>query len=107
MIPALDILNKVGIPRIYTHCLKLANKFRDGLDSLGAIKLDSSYREEQSNIVAFKVKGRDSTEVREAFLKRGVMLSAHYGDLRASFALFNNENDVDATLRALDNIIRD
>lgn len=106
MIPALDILNKVGIPRIYNHCLTLANKFRDGLDSIGAIKLDSSYREEQSNIVAFKVKGRNSSEVREAFLKRGIMLSAHYGDLRASFALFNNKNDVDAALRALDNIMK-
>jgi selenocysteine lyase/cysteine desulfurase len=105
MVPALGILEKVGIENIYPYCLGQADAFREGLDSLGVTLLDSPNPEERTNIVAFKVEGRDSGDVREELLKRDVMLSAHYGDLRASFALFNNKSDVERALEALSKVV--
>ena len=105
MVPALGILEKVGIENIYPHCLGLANTYREGLDALGVTLLDSPKSEERTNIVAFKVDGRESAEDREALLKRNVMLSAHYGDLRASFALFNNQSDVETALEAIGKVV--
>ena len=105
MVPALDILEKIGVKNIYLHSFELAEAFRKGLNALDVTLLDSPFREEKSNIVAFKIDGRESLDVREELLKRGVMLSAHYGDLRASFALFNNNHDIDIALEALSNII--
>jgi selenocysteine lyase/cysteine desulfurase len=85
--------------------MELANEFREGIRDVGVVVLDSPEESERSNIVAFKVEGRDSGEVREQLLERNVMLSAHYGDLRASFALFNNHSDVEIALKALGKVI--
>lgn len=106
MVAALGILEKVGIEAIYGHCLELTNVFREGIHDLGVTVLDSPVESERTNIVAFKVEGRESAEVRERLLERDVMLSAHYGDLRASFALFNNESDVEIALEALGKVVR-
>jgi selenocysteine lyase/cysteine desulfurase len=105
MIPALGILEKVCIENIHSHCLELANVFREGIADIGVELLDSPVESERTNIIAFKVEGRRSTEVRQRLLERNVMLSAHYGDLRASFALFNNESDVETALEALSKVV--
>jgi cysteine desulfurase/selenocysteine lyase len=106
MVAALGILEKVGIEAIYGHCLEMTNVFREGIHDLGVTVLDSPVESERTNIIAFKVEGRESAEVRERLLERDVMLSAHYGDLRASFALFNNESDVEIALEALGKVVR-
>jgi selenocysteine lyase/cysteine desulfurase len=105
MIPALGILEKVGIENIHSHCLELANVFREGIGDISVELLDSPVESERTNIIAFKVEGRGSVEVRQRLLERNVMLSAHYGDLRASFALFNNESDVETALEALRKVV--
>ena len=106
MVTALGILDKVGVGNIYHHCLELAKVFREGIEELGVTVLDSPAESERTNIVAFKVEGRESAEVRQRLLDRDVMLSAHYGDLRASFALFNKESDVETALKALGKVVR-
>jgi selenocysteine lyase/cysteine desulfurase len=105
MVPALGILEKVGVENIHSHCLELANVFREGVGDIGVEVLDSPVESERTNIVAFKVEGRESAEVRQRLLERNVMLSAHYGDLRASFALFNNRSDVETALDALGKVV--
>lgn len=105
MVPALGILEKVGVENIHSHCLELANVFREGVGDIGVEVLDSPVEPERTNIVAFKVEGRESAEVRQRLLERNVMLSAHYGDLRASFALFNNRSDVETALDALGKVV--
>ena len=106
MVPALGILENVGIGNIHRHCLELADLFRGGLDDLGVTLLDSPNPEERTNIVAFKVEGWGSAEFREELLKEKVMLSAHYGDLRASFAPFNIENEVETALGEIGKIVK-
>ena len=105
MVPALGILEKAGVENIHGHCLELANAFREGIGDIGVELLDSPVESERTNIVAFKVEGRESAEVRQRLLERNVMLSAHYGDLRASFALFNNRSDVEIALEVLGKVI--
>ncbi len=105
MVPALGILEKVGVENIHSHCLELANVFRGGIGDIGVEVLDSPVESERTNIVAFKVEGRESADVRQQLLERHVMLSAHYGDLRASFALFNNRSDVEIALDTLGKVV--
>ncbi|MGD2142517.1 MAG: aminotransferase class V-fold PLP-dependent enzyme [Candidatus Bathyarchaeota archaeon] len=105
MIPALGILEKVRIENIKGHCFGLANKFRGGLCKMGVEVMDSPLPSENSHIVTFNVEGMNVKEVREKLIEKRVMLSAHYGDLRASFALFNNKEDVEGALEVLRKVI--
>jgi len=104
MIPALELLEDVGIENIGSHAFALAEAFREGLGEIGATVLDSPVEEERSQIVAFKVGGKGSDEARRELLEEGVMLSSHYGDLRASFSLYNTMDEVEAAIKAIENI---
>jgi selenocysteine lyase/cysteine desulfurase len=105
MVAALGILKKAGVRNIHSHSLELANAFRAGINEIGVTVLDSPAESERTNIVAFKVEGMESAEVRRRLLERNVMLSAHYGDLRASFALFNDQSDVETALESLRKVV--
>jgi selenocysteine lyase/cysteine desulfurase len=104
MVPALSLLEEVGVDNIEHHAFGLAKAFRDGLSEIGIPVLDSPLEEERSQIVAFKVEGKDSDDVRQELLDRGVMLSAHYKDLRASFSLYNTMEDVESALHIIERI---
>src|SRR4051794_5391520 len=84
--PALRVVNEIGVEAIHEHDLKLANRFREGL---GEPPGDSA-------IVTSDVE--DATEKLAA---AGIMAAARAGRLRASFHLYNTEQDVDRALDAL------
>jgi len=104
MVPALAFLDVVGVENIGSHAFALAEAFREGLGEVSATVLDSPAEEERSQIVAFKVEGKGSDEARRELLEEGVMLSSHYGDLRASFSLYNTMDEVEAAIKAIENI---
>jgi selenocysteine lyase/cysteine desulfurase len=106
MVPALSILEEADIGNIHSHCMELADQFREGVGDIGVEVLDSPVESERSSIIAFEIKGMDSAEARARLLEEDVMLSAHYGALRASFALFNTERDVEAALEAVGKVVR-
>ena len=84
--PALELLEEVGIEAIREHDVGLANRFRAGLE-LGP---------SDSAIVSTSVAG--AAERMEA---GGIRAATRAGSLRASFHLYNTEDDVDAALAAL------
>lgn len=84
--PALQVINEIGVETIYEHDLKLANRFRDGLNEPPS----------NSAIVTSTVPGAT-----EKLAKAGIMAASRAGRLRASFHLYNTEADVDAALNAL------
>ena len=104
MVPALNILEKISIEKIKEHCFYLADIFRDGISDLGVEILDSQFSSERSQIVAFKVKGIDSDITQKKLVDNGVMMSAHYGDLRASFSLFNTLNEVKRAVEIVEEV---
>jgi selenocysteine lyase/cysteine desulfurase len=84
--PALAVLVDVGVEAIHEHDLALANRFRTGL---GLVPGNSA-------IVSADLPGAE-----ERLLRAGIRAAVRGGALRASFHLYNTEDDVDAALSTL------
>jgi selenocysteine lyase/cysteine desulfurase len=85
-LPALELLLSIGIERINEHDLALANRFRAGL----------GLEPGNSAIVSVNVPGAE-----ERLRRARVSTAVRAGNLRASFHLYNTEDDVDAAVEAL------
>ena len=84
--PALELLNRIGIDAVYAHDVALANRFRAGL---GMAPSDSA-------IVSV-----DRPDAAARLERAGIMAAERGGRLRASWHVYNTQDDVDATLDAL------
>jgi selenocysteine lyase/cysteine desulfurase len=84
--PALELVNRIGVEAIHAHDVGLANRFRAGL---GLEPGDSA-------IVSADVPG-----ARERLEAAGIVAAERGGRLRASWHVYNTEDDVDAALDAL------
>jgi selenocysteine lyase/cysteine desulfurase len=84
--PAIETVLAVGVEAIRDHDVALANRFRAGL---GLEPSDSA-------IVATDVPG-----AAEKLASAGILAAVRAGSLRASFHLYNTNDDVDAALAAL------
>jgi selenocysteine lyase/cysteine desulfurase len=85
-VPALATLEQIGIERIHAHDVALANRFRTGLG------LEAS----DSAIVSASIDGAE-----EKLARAGIRAAVRAGSLRASFHVYNVEEDVDAAIDAL------
>lgn len=85
-LPALEVIERVGIDAIHAHNVALANRFRAGL---GLPAGDSA-------IVTVDVPGAD-----ERLAAAGVRAAVRAGRVRASFHVYTTEADVDLALDAL------
>lgn len=84
--PALELVQRIGVPAINAHDVGLANRFRAGL----------GLEPDDSAIV--------STDVPDAEAKlaaAGIRAAVRGGRVRVSFHIYTTEADVDATLNAL------
>jgi cysteine desulfurase/selenocysteine lyase len=95
MLPALHLLEEVGIENIYLHTKGLADKFREELRLMDATILDSPLPKERSHIVTFRVPGSFVEELKTRLEENRIRVSSHYGEMRASFALFNTEEEIE------------
>jgi selenocysteine lyase/cysteine desulfurase len=84
--PTLETLLAVGVDAVHEHDVRLATRFREGL---GLPPSDTA-------IVSTDVPGAS-----EKLAAAGIQASVRAGSLRASFHLYNTEDDVDAALAAL------
>lgn len=85
--PALELLLEVGVDRIHTHNIGLANALREGL---GLPAGDSA-------IVSVEAPDDITTRLGDA----GIAAAVRAGRLRLSFHLYNSDSDVEAALRVL------
>jgi selenocysteine lyase/cysteine desulfurase len=85
-LPSLELIERIGVRRIHDHDVALANRFRAGLG------LPAS----NSAIVSVDIPGAAGRLERA-----GVRAAVRAGGLRASFHVYNTEDDVDAALGAL------
>ena len=84
--PALELVNRIGVQAIHDHDVGLANRFRAGL---GLEPGDSA-------IVSAQVPA-----ARARLEAAGIVAAERGGRLRASWHVYNTEDDVDAALDAL------
>lgn len=84
--PALKLISQVGISAIHAHDVRLANRFRAGLDLSAG----------DSAIVTVDLPGAE-----DRLAGAGVRAAVRGGRVRASFHLYTTEADVDLALTAL------
>ncbi|MFE0103086.1 aminotransferase class V-fold PLP-dependent enzyme [Streptomyces sp. NPDC059009] len=92
-VPALALLEEIGVAAIHSHVMALADRYRAGLARLGHTPVPGG-----SSIVSVPGLADRHGELWRA----GVLTSARAGHLRASFHLYNTEADVDRILDVLD-----
>jgi selenocysteine lyase/cysteine desulfurase len=84
--PALELIERIGVEAIHRHDVALANRFRTGLGLPPG----------NSAIVSVDVPGAE-----ERLERAGIRAAVRARSLRASFHVYNTEEDVDAALAAL------
>ena len=92
---ALSYLDRVGVARIQEHSLALTRRLEQGLLAQG-YKLYTPIGNRASFLSFYTPKPQ--TEVRAIFDQAKVDVTVREGHVRASVALFNNADDVDALL---------
>ncbi len=85
-LPALELIQSIGVKQIHQHNINLANRFRSGL----------GLEPDDSAIVCIDDKQADNK-----LKRKGIVSSIRAGLVRLSFHLYNDEADVDAVLEAL------
>ena len=84
--PALELIERIGVPAIHDHDVMLANRFRSGLGMEPA----------NSAIVS-----ADIPDAAARLQQAGIVAAIRGGRLRTSWHLYNTEGDVDRVLEAL------
>lgn len=85
-LPALEVVEQIGVPAIHDHNVALANRFLTGLGQPPG----------ESAIVVVDVPGAE-----EKLRAAGVRTAVRAGRVRASFHIYSTEDDVDRALAAL------
>lgn len=103
---AMKFLKKIGVDDIYSRGTKLAEYFREGLLTIGAVPFDYK-KEECCHIVPFNVPGKDSREIVKMLEDNKVRVIFSYGKaIRASFGLFNNTEEADKALNLISKMMQ-
>ncbi len=104
-------INELGIASIHRHIMELGSRLRTGLEALGAKVVSPTETEgRRSGITIFTVHETpdQDRQLLEALGERGILLAQRYtsgvGGLRASIHFFNNEEDVDRLLTAIEDL---
>ena len=97
---ALGYISQVGLNRIETHTIALAQNLRDGVAALGYKMFTPA--DNPSCIMSF-MHGRDTSHIRRVLNeeKISVTLRENGTQLRASVGMFNNQDDINHLLRVL------
>ena len=112
---ALDYIDQVGLPAIHETESALVARARDAMRSMNSVRLFGP--EDSLGIVSFEVEGVHPHDVATILDEGGVAVRAGHhcaqplmrtlrvdATVRASFALYSDEGDVDALLDGLDRV---
>lgn len=99
---SLDLLIQLGIQNVAAAILEFTDRACEALQQMGAEILSPREPEQKSGIVTFDLPGRDAMSLRKQCLAQGVVLSCRGGHLRISPHAYNNEEDLQRLLSALE-----
>ncbi len=100
---SLSLLAEIGIMRIQEHALGLANTFVDECTSLG-LRVISAGGKRRSPIISVHVP--DAARAYSIMQEKKILCSSREGNLRFSFHLYNNEEDVEKTIGVIKSLIK-
>jgi selenocysteine lyase/cysteine desulfurase len=100
LLPALELLDSLGLERVEAHALALGGTLLAGLRALDRQVITPDPPELRAGIVAWL--DADPPTTASALAQRGVLLTGSSGRLRAGLHLYNDDEDVDRLLGALE-----
>ncbi len=103
---SLELLWNIGIDRLAQRILHLTDLACERLESAGATVISNRQPEHKSGIVSFQMPGIDMQTARQRCLENGVVLSCRNGRLRISPHAYNNADDIDRLIEALERLRR-
>jgi selenocysteine lyase/cysteine desulfurase len=98
---SLDLLLELGMERIAAAIFEITNRACERLEQIGATVVSDRSPSHRSGIVAFELSGHDPLAVKRHCLAQQVVLTCRAGRLRISPHAYNNEEDVERLIEAL------
>jgi len=99
---SLELLGQFGMEAISRRVLELTDLACRRLEGIGAVIHSDRRAAHKSGIVTFELPGRDPQAVRRKCLERQVVLSCRAGRLRISPHAYNNDEDIDRLIEAIE-----
>ncbi|MEW6443340.1 MAG: aminotransferase class V-fold PLP-dependent enzyme [bacterium] len=99
---ALELLNQIGFEKVRGRILELTSILQQGLERKGYAVAGSTRPAERSGILSFRREGLDARRKAAELAGRGIVVVERDGFVRVSPHVYNNEEDMDRLLRALD-----
>ncbi len=120
---ALEFISEIGVERIQEKEAALTRRFYESVQRIPGVTVYGVFTRDRAAIVALNISDRDSTEVSDALWERyGIATrpGAHcaprmhealgtkgQGAVRFSFSWFTTEEEIDAAVRALEELARE
>jgi len=98
---SMELLLDIGIERIESRVLQLAQRVRAGVEAKGYQVYGPPGRESASGIVTFVHPEHHPLRIVNDLLEHGVMMAAREGRLRVSAHFYNTEEEIDRFLELL------
>lgn len=102
---AIEYTTALGPERILEHNAGLAARLMGELTDRGATLLTPTAEGSYAGTVTARFPGRDGARVAAELTARGVIVSPRVDSTRFSMHFYNTEDDLDAALRALDEVL--
>jgi len=103
---ALKYVLGVGLDNCLAHDLRLAGLLRDGLERLGAQIITPRDDALRAGIVAARFPRHDGGGLAAELNRRGVVVSSRLGAVRFAPHIYNDEEDIDKALSAVEGVLR-
>jgi cysteine desulfurase/selenocysteine lyase len=100
---AIDLLLEIGVDQIERRLSELTDRLAAGLRERGAELVSPWGENERSGIVVFRL-GDDPQRLWTELTQRGFVVRVRSGGIRIAPHFYNNEDDIDRLLAALDEI---
>ena len=102
---AIENLVEIGVDRIFAHNKSLGDALIQGLEARNAQIISPRGDDERSSIVAARFPGHDPADVARSLGQANVMVSLRKDFIRFSPHLYNDTEDIEMALQALDRIL--
>jgi cysteine desulfurase / selenocysteine lyase len=98
---SLDLIDRVGVPRICGHIRGLTTRLIERLRARGYVTKSTQPPDESAGIVSFVHPDREADAIGVRLAAEGIIVSVREGALRVSAHGFNTPDEIDALIAAL------